>query len=756
MATAYPDSYGIYANLTAGWTDITLEALSDIGVSYGIEGSGPNDRLASTGVMRFTLNNYGGHYTPGGANVLAGWKKGIGVKLVIVFDGNSFTKFRGIIDTIELRSNVLGYNVAEVTVVDWMNYAALHPIVNPALQVEYRIDHAIIALLYDMPINPQMTALDVGINDFPTVFDLVRSKTVAYSEFSKLVQSELGYLYLARDRDYGEKLVLENADHRSGLLPMTLVPVLTDASETLLTEAGETLLTETGEEILIDALTTFSFIDNLRSLAVKYGEDVINRFAVTAYPRKVDTSAVVLYSLGSPMEIGAGQTVTFTGNFVDPVGGQSAGGMSMINPVATTDYLLNTQADGLGTNLTGTAVVTADFGASSGIFTVRNPSLLAGYITKFQCRGLGIYTYDPIEYNIEDVTSIDEYGLVEQKLDQKYQDNLAYGEALARSLLYFGKQPRIVVQSIDYLANLSPEVLNAFLQFDVGSLIKAQVTAMGINGSYIIQKEEFVIGKTGVIFCTYALAAFWSLLAGSLTSLQATFGGPGNTNDAINYGYLPNVVRTSTRSYAAWVYDDGAAEDGAVLCAPFADGGGVKIHVTSLQRVRVYSNLFNVTPGWWHSPTNSLLTGAWHHIVVTYYAWDSSADPVIYIDGVDQVVTETDTPTGTLNSEYGAEVVIGNQHTDTQDYSQPWHGLLKDVRIYDRILTQTEVTELYNGGVPNALLVTDGLVFQGPVVKTDEVAQYSGHLLDASLPVLENIYRALGLSHGQPMVTTWF
>jgi hypothetical protein len=535
-----------------------------------------------------------------------------------------------------------------------------------------------------------------------------------------------------------------------------LAPVLTASSEILLTETGETLLTEAGEDLLVDALTTFSFTDNLRSLAVKYGEDVVNRFSVMAYPRKVDTSVVILYSLGSPMEIGAGQTVTFTGNYVDPVGGQSAGGMEMIAPVATTDYLLNTQSDGLGTNLTAGAVVTADFGASSGINTVRNPSLLSGYIIKFQLRGKGIYTYDPVEFNIEDATSIAEYGPIEQTLDQKYQDNLSYGEALARSLLYFGKQPHTVLRSIDYLANLSPEVMNAFLQFDVGSLIKVQVTAMGIDGSYIIQKEDFVIGKTGVIFCTYLLAAFWSLLAGSLTSLQATFGGPGNTDDAINYGYLPNVVRTSARSYAAWVYDDGPAEDGAVLCAPFADGGGIKIHVTSLQRVRVYSNLFNAWPGWWHSPTNSLLTGAWHHIVVTYYVWDVTADPIIYIDGVSQVVTETDTPAGTLNSEYGAEVVVGNQHTDTQNYSQPWHGLLKDVRIYNRILSQAEVTELYNAGTPDASIVTDGLVFQGPVVKTDEVADYSGHLLDASLPVLENIYRALGLSHGAPMTTIWF
>jgi len=481
-------------------------------------------------------------------------------------------------------------------------------------------------------------------------------------------------------------------------------------------------------------------------MEVDHGANQANRISVTAYPRKVDTSLVVLYSLGSPMEIGNGETKTFTGSYSDPVGGQGAGGYGMVTPVATTDYLLNTASDGSGTNLTSSALVSVTFGGNSASITVKNTSITAGYITFFQLRGYGVYTYAETELAIEDSSSINEYGYFERSFNQQYQGSLVNGEAGVKTQLYLDRIPRTVLQSITFLANSSDSAMYAFLSLDVGSLVNISETQMGISGGYFIQNVSFTVQVGGLIFCTWGLVEHWSYLAGGLTPLTLDMAG-GVSVDAINYGYLPQVVQTSERSYAAWVYDDGAAEDGAILCAPFSDGGGVKIHVSSLQRVRVYSNLFNANPGWWHSPTNSLLTGAWYHVVVTYDAWSAAANPVIYINAVSQTVTETDTPSGTLNSEFGAEVVVGNQHTDTQEYNQAWHGYLKDVRIYNRILTSAEVTTLYNSGTPNASLVPDGLVFQGPCVTEKENATAWDTVTTAEYEkFIENIYRAVGVA----------
>ena len=44
----------------AGWTALTNDvriALQPIEIQYGIQGSGPLDRVASTGTMSFALNN---------------------------------------------------------------------------------------------------------------------------------------------------------------------------------------------------------------------------------------------------------------------------------------------------------------------------------------------------------------------------------------------------------------------------------------------------------------------------------------------------------------------------------------------------------------------------------------------------------------------------------------------------------------------------------------------------------------------------
>lgn len=744
--TARLDSYQVLALLDAGWTDLADDIISDIEGRWGISGLTPKDRLADTGTLKFSLLNNDGKYSAGEATALAGWEKGIAIQLVLVYDGDNYFRFSGTVEGIDLKSGITGYTTAEVTVVDWMDYAAEHPIITPPLQVDQRADQAIVSILSHMPITPAAQALDDGISTFPTVFDLTRVQSVAYTEFAKLVASELGYLYLRKDQVYGEQLIFENAYHRNGLLPLATIPGLTSAAGELLKEDGDALLTEAGDFLLLDETEAITFADNMTGLGIQHGRNLANRIVVTAYPRKTDTSNVVLYSLGSPMQIGNRQTLTFTGNYTDPSGGRAAGGLDMVFPVATTDYTVNTLEDGSGTDLTADAVVTITFGASSASITVYNSSVQSGYITKFQLRGKGVYTYAETEFAAQDENSINQYGYFRNELDQKYQDSLLNGSAAAKTWLYHDRKPRNVIESIKYLANNSSALLRAFLFFDIGSPIKIQETDMAIDSSHIIQNISFVLRKGGLITCTYGLVEFWSLPAGSLTRLVCTLSGLGS-KAAINFGYLPQVVQGSARSYAAWVYHL-TVQDGTVISGPFADGGGVYIHVTSQNRVRLYSNLFNTSPGWWHSPTGSLPVEGWHHIVVTYDCWNINADPVIYIDGVSQTVTETDTPSGSLNSEYGAEVVVGNWHTATQNYGKPWHGYLMDVRIYNKILTQAEVTELYNYGIMDAWLVTDGLVFKAITVPTKEADSYDGVLLDENKKVLDCIYQAVGTPSG--------
>jgi hypothetical protein len=164
-----------------------------------------------------------------------------------------------------------------------------------------------------------------------------------------------------------------------------------------------------------------------------------------------------------------------------------------------------------------------------------------------------------------------------------------------------------------------------------------------------------------------------------------------------------------------------------------------------------YTNRYDVDPGNWQSLTTSLGSGAWYHVAVCYNHSNVNNDPVMYINGVLQTLNETDTPAGTLNSELGTHVVIGNIKTVTQDYTFPFAGKIFDPRIYDRIITAAEALTLYNGGTPDPSLVTDGLVFQPFVVRTDRLSEFVDVELDADTKVFENAYRSVGFVHGSPI-----
>ena len=63
---AFPDSVVIEARLNSVWTDITADVIVDpIMANWGIKGNSAVDLIASTGTLRFTMDNNSGEYLPG-------------------------------------------------------------------------------------------------------------------------------------------------------------------------------------------------------------------------------------------------------------------------------------------------------------------------------------------------------------------------------------------------------------------------------------------------------------------------------------------------------------------------------------------------------------------------------------------------------------------------------------------------------------------------------------------------------------------
>lgn len=306
----------IYAYLGGAWTDITSDTRSTgASAEWGTPGNKPLDKLATTGSMRFSLNNNTGKYTPGGSSVIhAEWGKGVPVKAVFTALGKSNVRFRGVIDSIKIDAGTTGSRLVHCTVLDWMDYAANYTLDNPPIELDQRADQAIETILEDMPIQPQATDIDTGAVTFPLVFNDATFRTKAYSEFHKLIMSEFGSrLYIKKDSTYGETLRFENSTNRVYSSPVKQVVYPDSTNYNLLKEDGDALLKEDGDNILLEAsIEQVVHVDNtMLDMDVVYGENIINKISVSVHPPRIDTKDSQIFKLDSPLFIDAYNTKSF-------------------------------------------------------------------------------------------------------------------------------------------------------------------------------------------------------------------------------------------------------------------------------------------------------------------------------------------------------------------------------------------------------------------------------------------------------------
>ena len=746
MTVVYPTNYKIYAYLASAWVDLTPDAVKDnINGQWGILGNSPLDRLADTGALIFTLNNATGKYSPELAGALAGWKKGVPVKLVVTYDGVDYVRFRGAVDALGIQSGTRSAQRVFVTVLDWLDYAAKYPLVSPGIQVDKRADQALTTLVSTMPIQPQATDYDTGVSVFPALFDTATTKTKAYTELSKLAFSEPGYIYLKKDRAGGETLVFEGSHYRHGLRSLSPVPKVNAECGFLLKEDGGYLLKEDGGKIILNEIETLYVDNTMMSAEIVYGENTINRMVEIAYPKRFSAAPEVLFSAASPIMIGSGETITLRGNYSDPAGGAQVNAESdtMTTPEINVDYKMWTERGGTGTDITPNLTIVAVYGTEGVAYTLTNGSIYTGYITTLQARGYGIFSYNPIEASQESAASYNEYGYQSETLHQQYQRELTSGILEGQKILEAEKQPRTVLRKVSANANRSASMMQAFLNLDVGDLVRIKENQTGIDGHYYIQGVEFAILPGGVIMFSWFVKQAFSLLMG-LSLISCEFAG-GAATDGINYGYLPQVSNLPQRTFSAWIYAHTAYQDHVMGFG--SDKFGVNMYLLSDFSIRFRQNAGATgTAGLWKTPAWSITQNAWVHVLVTRDSSNRLNLPIIYIGGTAQSLTQEIVQENATPNETGVSFLIGNLKTESIDYTWPFDGVIKDARVYNRILTTAEAATLAASGV-----VTDGLVFQSPCVRTKELTKYTDLTLTAEEKLLDNIFGVVGSPHGSPI-----
>lgn len=753
---AYPQSVKTEFYNGTDWVDISSYLVSDIRGNSGFTTSLPDDRVSQLGLLEFTLNNADGLFTPYGGSfpALTGFNRGAKVKVTVTYDKRSRVFWIGRIDTIKSDSGTWGDRRVDVLCSDWNEIVSNYPMKGTQIELDKRIDESVTSILNRLPIQPEAVNSDVGDEVFPAVFSNVKDKTRALDELNKLALSELGYIYLLADGT----LRVENSSARSGTRELDKVPVISSNSGRLLLNGTDKLLVDDNSNLILDEYEDAGL--KVEDLEINLKNDIINSVFSRAYPTKTDTDLVVVFSLGSPITVGTGATVTFTTRYTNPNGGNSINATNLQAPVATTDYLFNSLEDGTGTDLTANLSVTAVYWGDVVDYTLRNTGTTPGYVTKLQARGYGIYYDNPIDSIYQDADSANAFGDYVIDINQKYKSNFFSGYAYGKSIVELYKNPKSRIKSVKFNANVDERQMMTSLYLDIGKLIQVYDNVSQMNKWYYIYSRKFSISTGGVINIYYGLIEAPSLNSGGLKPVGIEFAGDGS-HDAIDFGFLPNIYSNTTPetlTMSAWVYIDSFPSDpkSALIMGATTDNGGIRMFLpfSATRRVRVYHNIFNTAPGFWANSSTTITTGQWYHFAFTMDISSTSNDPIIYVDGVNEGATELFTPAGSKFSKDGTPIVLGSMKTSTLDYDWTLDGKIFDARIYHRILSSDEIADIYNGGVKDMLAGPKDMVFQAVTINSDlgDSTSLDGMEIPEGNNYFENILRYVGKPNGNPII----
>lgn len=743
----YPQSIKFYANITAGWTEITSDVIDKVDGFWGIRSNREVDRVADIGYMYMTLDNSTGKYAPALGSALAGWGRGTQVKMTIQYNDIEYIRFFGTVDSLKITGGALGNRHVYATVKTWMDYASKYPLVTTGIQSNKRADQALTTIVNSMPIPPSVTSFETGAETFANVFDATTNTTTALVEFNKLAMSEMGYIYERMDRSFGNDLTFQARTTRKGTDTPTSyeVPDTDSGFLAMVDGTSRVLQTDNTSKIKLNPskTVTVSVDNNMQDIEVIYGENVRNRMTVVAYPRTTDTSVKVLAALGYPQQIGSEETLEIRVPYYDPTGGAKVNAVdgSMIAPVASTDYLMNTAQDGSGTDITADLTVTAVYGSEGVTWTLTNNNTSLGYITTLQARGYGIYTYASTESVTEDSTSYNQYGYVTDTIHQHYQQNTSLGKVVSAQILEKEKQPRTILNKVFLNANKTDNLMWGFLVYDVGDLVAVTEDISGIDSQYYIHAVNFSIEPAlngGIIDYSWVLKENQSLSSGSasgnglsLITIEMSYdSGTTTHNNYVKFGNISSLNNVDSKTVSFWAkvstYGGNIFRGGINSASRY---WGMNVSSTTINFYQ-YNGVYQVT---------ALALGTtWHHIVATKTRQHSVSPtaPTIYLDNVSQTVS-TSVAQSITDDETGYLFHIGHYNNSSFD------GQIKDLRIYNSILSSSDVSGIYNAGA-GGTGYTSGLIFQAPVIRTSDLTYFTNHTLLSTDRLLDNIYGYVG------------
>ena len=494
------------------WTDLSLDVVGEsVKASWGIAGAAPGDRIADPGTLQFDLDNSDGPGTPSGVpgdhvrgfytpkhpDCMVGFEIGAEVRLVLVDPLlGSRVRWIGTVETATPKPGVEDPRTV-VSCVDWMEEAARAKLKGIAVQTSIQSDALFSLLVASMDRQPpDGVRSGTGSDIYPYALDNTQDESSRIlSELQKIAMSEIGLVYVTAGQ-----LVFEGRKMRGS--------------------AGSV-------RFAYDA-------DRIKDAVIEYARDsILNRVQVSIHPRRVDPAATaVLFNLGSSQQIMRMTALVLDCPYRDPnQQAQRVGGMDLVTPAITTDYLFNSQADGLGTNLSSQLTVTYVGTPGGNTATVRayNNGPLDGYLIMLKLRGRGLYDFEPVLSDLQDDDSIAAYGENPLPYDMPYQSSPANAVDTAQFLLARNKDSVVRCSSLTFNAEWDDDARYQGFYADVSDRVSVTLPEAGLDAvQYFINGISLDIPISGPMTVTFMLSLpvdtsqFWLLGVAGRSELDFT------------------------------------------------------------------------------------------------------------------------------------------------------------------------------------------------------------------------------------------
>lgn len=473
--------------LDTGWVNVTADTRASVPISIrrGNFGSSAKDRVGNIGTLKLALDNSEhnsagllGYYSPGHPNARLYFSEDARIRVSLRYGAKKRYKFQGRVTEIRPDSGVYGRRIVMISAEDWFGEAAETPMVGLSVQVDKRDDELLTTLMtiFDHP--PVETDFSTGEDTYALAFtDELGESTQALSVLQKIAMSGMSTIFLQGNASHGEILVYRTRVDNG------------DASQT--------------------AVATLE--NSMVSMAARRSRKKrIKAVRTTVYPAEVDAAATTkLFSLQREIVLAPGESVKFTGRYVDPTSRKRIAGTDIVTPLVAGTHYKFSSSSGSGEDLNSDlTIVSFSPGADSGEIEVRNDAAVTGYLWFMEWYGKGIYRDSPLDYTAENENI--SHGVV-LRFDMPYQDDFDLGISIAEALESFYEENETDVQEVRFIANRSETLMDALLDVEPGMLVGIMEDVTGVNGLFYANGHDYIIHKGG-----RRVDVVWSLVPAKL------------------------------------------------------------------------------------------------------------------------------------------------------------------------------------------------------------------------------------------------